>query len=72
MNIKSKEERKCQESIQLVSHLTQNGKVAKEQENVTYRSALRVSSDSGPSPCISKWFDGGNHGVPKARKGGEH
>ena len=44
-----KEERKCQEeSIQLVSHLTQNtyGKVTKGQENVTYRRALRVSSDS--------------------------
>ena len=46
----------------------------KERENVTYRRALRVSSDSGPSPCISKWSDGGNHRVPKPRKGkgGEH
>ena len=40
------------------------GKVTKE-ENVTYRSALRVSSDSGPSPCIPKWSDGGNHRVPR-------
>ena len=47
------------------------GKVAKE-ENFTYRSALRVSSDSGPSPCIPKLSDGGNHRVPKARTGGEH
>ena len=33
---------------------------------------LEVSSDSGPSPCISKWSDGGSHRVPQARKGGEH
>ena len=45
----------------------------KKQENVTYSSKrLEVSSDSGPSLCISKWSDGGNHRVPKARKGGEH
>ena len=43
------------------------------QENVTYSSKrLEVSSESGPSPCISKWSDAGNHRVPKARKGGEH
>ena len=42
-------------------------------ENFTYSSKrLEVSSDSGPSQCISKWSDGGNHRVPKARKGGEH
>ena len=51
--------------------ITPYWKVTKE-ENVTYRSALRVSSDSGPPPCIPKWSDGGNHRVPEARKGGEH
>ena len=42
------------------------GKVTKEQENVTY------SSKRLRSLCISKWSDGGNRRVPKARKGGEH
>ena len=53
MSIKSEEERISQESIQLVSHLTQNTLwESDKEENVTYRSALRVSPDSGPSPCI--------------------
>ena len=33
---------------------------------------LELSSDPRPSSSISKWSDGGNHRVPKARKGGEH
>ena len=74
MSIKSKEEGKCQESIQLVPHLTQNTlwKSDKRTRKRHIQKRLKLSSDSGPSPCISKWSDGGNHRVPKARKGGEH
>ena len=52
VSIKSEEERKCQESIQLVSHLTQNTLWESDKRRKPYRSALRVSSDPGLSPCI--------------------
>ena len=49
MSIKSKEEGKCQESTQLVPHLTQNTlwEGDKKQENDTYRSALRSAHTQG-------------------------
>ena len=69
MIIKSKEEGKCQESIQLVPHLNQNTFLESDKRTRKrhLQNSLDVSSDSGPSPFISKWSDGGNHRVPKAR-----
>ena len=74
MRIKSKEDGKCGESIQLIPHLTQNTiwESDKRTRKHQLKKRLEVSSDSGPSPCISKWSDGVNHRVPKARTGGEH
>ena len=71
--IKSEEERKCQESIQLVSHLTQNAlwesdKRRKRHIQKRLEGQLRLRAVA----VYSKWSDGGNHRVPKARKGGEH
>ena len=56
VNIKSKEEDKCQESIQLVPYLTQNTiwESDKRTSKRHIQKSLEVSSDSGPSPCISK------------------
>ena len=72
MSIKSKEERQM-ESIQFVPHLTQNtlweGDKRTRKRHILKH--LEVNSFSGLSPCISKRSDGGNHPLPKARKGGE-
>ena len=61
-------------SIQLVPHLAQNtlweSDIRTRKRHIQKR--LELSSDSGPSPCISKWLDGEKHRVPKTRKGGEH
>ena len=39
---------------------------------LSHKPPLHAYTDSGTSPCISKWSDGGNHRVPKPRTGGEH
>ena len=73
VSIKSKVERKCQESIQLVPHLTQN--TIWESDKRTKRHIQKRLEGQPRLRAVavySKWSDGGNHRVPKARKGKEH
>ena len=71
MSIKSKVEGKCQESIQLVPHLTPNTlwKSDKRTRKRHIQKRLELSSDSGQSPGISKWSDGGNHSSSEGTEG---
>ena len=73
VSIKSEEERKCRESIQLVSHLTQKTSWESEKRrNRHIQKRLEGQPRLRAVAVYSKWSDGGNHRVPKARKGGEH
>ena len=73
VSIKSEEKRKCQESIQLVSHLTQNTLWESDKRKKRHiQKRLEGQPRLRAVAVYSKWSDGGNHRVPKTRKGGEH
>ena len=63
-------------ALLLVSHLNKSTLCESDKRtrkrHIQKRLEGQLISDSGPSPCISKWSDGGNYRVPEARKDGEH